>query len=238
MDETKVFSDGGCIGNPGPGGWAAIVFREGRYREFGGGETHTTNNRMEMTGAIEGLTRVGEGERVRVITDSRYLIDGASKWIRGWKKRGWKKADGDEVLNRDLWEAIDELSRTRKVSWTHVKGHAGHPENERCDKIANGFARGEAVELKSGDGEWIFKDAKPSQKPRAAKAKPQPQLEFEPGEKYPSPIYLSVVDGDVREHATWTECEARIKGIKGSRCKKVSSKGEHIATLASWGDLV
>ena len=223
MKEIIVFSDGGCIGNPGPGGWAAIVLKDGHYAEYGGHDTQTTNNRMEMTGALRGLMSVGAGAPVKVITDSRYLIDGASKWLYGWKKKGWKKADGNEVLNRDLWEAIDREIARRKITWEHVAGHSGHPENERCDKIANGFARGEGPELKSGDGSWIFADLAPA--PSG------------PDEKYPKPIYLSIVGGDIAEHKTWPECEARIKGRKTARCKKVASKHEHIAAIEAWKDL-
>lgn len=230
-----IFSDGGCIGNPGPGGWGAIVVREGAYEELGGADPATTNNRMEMTAAIKGLEHTRPGEMVRVVTDSRYVVDGASKWIWGWKKRGWVKSDGGPVLNRDLWERIDALSAERKVAWEHVRGHSGHPENERCDEIANSFARGETPLLKTGDGSWIASCAKPPARPGGAKTGKTASPAG--GEKYSSPLYLSVVDGDVREHGSWTECEARIKGVKGSRCRKVLSREEHIAALAEWTDL-
>ncbi|MHB8767143.1 MAG: ribonuclease HI, partial [Deferrisomatales bacterium] len=142
--ELVVYTDGGCIGNPGPGGWGALLLRSDGYEEIGGREERTTNNRMEMRAAVEALRRARPGDRVHVLTDSRYLQDGISKWIRGWKKRGWKKADGGDVLNRDLWEELDALvSRPGlRVSWEHVRGHSGHLLNERCDQIANGFARG------------------------------------------------------------------------------------------------
>lgn len=222
MEDAVVFSDGGCIGNPGPGGWAAIVITGDLYEEFGGGEPATTNNRMELTGAIEGLKRTPRGSKVRVVTDSRYVTDGASKWLHGWKRRGWLKADGHPVLNRDLWELLDEAAGGRKVVWEHVDGHSGHPENERCDRIANGFARGVPPELKKGDGGWIFADGETSTGENV---------------KYPKPLYLSVVEGAVEEHKSWAECEARIKGRKGAKCKKVSSRFEHIAAIKAWGDL-
>lgn len=225
MSESVVFSDGGCIGNPGPGGWAAIVFAGGTYRELGGGEKETTNNRMELTAAIKGIEAAPTGP-VKVVTDSRYLVDGATKWIYGWKKKGWIKSDGGGVLNRDLWEMIDRAISVRKITWEHVYGHSGHPENERCDFIANTFARGGAPELKTGDGSWIF-----------ASPKAPPAGTGEPDEKYPKPLYLSVVDGDISEHATWPECEARIKGRKGARCKKVASRREHVLAIEAWKDL-
>ncbi|TAL15959.1 ribonuclease HI [bacterium] len=214
---VKIFTDGGCIGNPGPGGWSAVIEREGRYGEFGGFEPATTNNRMEMKAAIEALKHVEEGGHCLVVTDSKYLVDGASKWLRGWKKKGWRKSDGEEVLNLDLWRELDGLISTRKVLWEHVRGHAGHPENERCDKIANSFARGDKPELKTGDGSWIFAGGK----------------EDAP---YPSPLYLSCVDGAIEEHKSWVECEARIKGVRGSKCRKVKTRSEHIAAIADWED--
>ncbi len=229
----KIFTDGGCIGNPGPGGWGAILLRGGIYEEFGGHEPDTTNNRMEMTAAIEGLKQLTDGEGVTLVTDSRYLIDGATKWIHGWKKRGWKKSDGDPVLNRDLWELVDHETSRVKVKWEHIRGHTGHPENERCDDIANSNARGNGVELKKGDGKWIFDGAKVEKKKSPGKKKSKaPKV---PDEPYEKPIYMSLVGGTIAEHASWGECEARIKGVKGSKCKKVKSRNEHIETIVSWG---
>ena len=218
--DVVIYTDGSCIGNPGPGGWAAIVVRDGRVEEYGGAEAPTTNNRMEMRAAVEGLRRAEAGERVHVVTDSRYLLDGISKWIRGWKRRGWRKADGGEVLNRDLWEALDRLcSRPdRPVTWEHVRGHAGHAFNERCDEIANGFARGAPPKLRAGDGSWI-----PADDPNA------------PGDACRAfPLYVSVADGLVAVHDNWPECEARIKGAKGGRCKKVKTPAEYQRVVAEW----
>ena len=137
VEGVTLFTDGGCIGNPGPGGWGVIRLEGGRYEEFGGTQPETTNNRMEMTAALEGLRRTKPGQPVRVVTDSRYLIDGITRWIHGWKKRGWKKSDGDEVLNRDLWQALDEETRRHEIDWHWVKGHSGHRENEIADQLAN-----------------------------------------------------------------------------------------------------
>ena len=218
-EDVVIYTDGSCIGNPGPGGWAAIVVRAGRVEEYGGAEAPTTNNRMEMRAAVEGLRRVRPGERVRVVTDSRYLLDGISRWIHGWKRRGWRKADGGEVLNRDLWEALDLLcSRSdRPVTWEHVRGHAGHAFNERCDEIANGFARGAPPDLRTGDGGWI--QAGPRVSEQAARA---------------FPLYVSLADGLVSVHDNWPECEARIKGAKGGRCKKVKTPAEYRRVVDEW----
>lgn len=232
--EVVLYTDGGCIGNPGPGGWAAILVRSGRYEELGGGEPATTNNRMEMTAALRGLERSRPGERVRVVTDSRYLVDGMTRWIRGWKARGWRKADKEPVLNQDLWQALEAAAADRQVKWEHVAGHSGHPENERCDRIANGFARGEKPELRSGDGSWIYA-------PVAVAPVPTASLPAAPADgsndRLPQPVYLSCVEGAVEEHATWTACETRIKGVKGARCKKVHSKSEYFAAMLAWRHL-
>ena len=222
--EVVIYTDGGCIGNPGPGGWAAVLVRGDTVEEWGGAEASTTNNRMEMRGAIEGLGQVRPGERVRVVTDSRYLHDGITRWIHGWKRRGWKKADGTPVLNQDLWEALDARVRgPAAVRWEHVRGHRGHAYNERCDAIANGFARGTPPPLRRGDGSWIAGSAAPA---TAAVALP-------PGVGLP--FYLSLREGELRLHNDWADCEGWVKGAKGARFKKVRSAEELGATLVAWG---
>lgn len=134
--DYTVYSDGACEGNPGPGGWGCIVEHQGVQEEYSGGKKLTTNNVMEMRGAIEGLKQTPDGAEVEVVTDSQYLVKGITQWIQGWKKRGWKKADGKPVLNQELWQELDQLAAIRQIRWTWVKGHAGHPENERCDELA------------------------------------------------------------------------------------------------------
>ncbi|MDE3074489.1 MAG: ribonuclease HI [Chloroflexota bacterium] len=133
----QVFGDGACTGNPGPGGWAAIVvFPDGRREELSGHERRTTNNRMELIAVLQGLSLVPTGGSVLVTTDSQYVVKGASSWINGWKRKGWLTSTGSGVLNRDLWESIDaELDRLL-VGWSWIRGHNGHPENERCDRLA------------------------------------------------------------------------------------------------------
>ncbi|HHX42149.1 MAG TPA: ribonuclease HI, partial [Armatimonadetes bacterium] len=137
----RIITDGACSGNPGPGGWAAIIIRDGEVEELGGYEPQTTNNRMEMRAAIEGLRRVPADAPVHIVSDSTYLIKGMTQWLRAWKARGWVTAAGTPVLNQDLWEELDRLVGTR-VTWELVKGHSGHPENERADTIAQAFSQG------------------------------------------------------------------------------------------------
>lgn len=132
-----VWADGSCAPNPGPGGWGAIVEHRGAREELSGAAPHSTNNIMELTAAIEGLRRTPPGATVRLTTDSQYVKNGITKWIHGWKRKNWRKADGQPVLNKHLWQALDALCAVRDVSWFWVRGHNGHPENERCDALAN-----------------------------------------------------------------------------------------------------
>lgn len=133
---VEIFSDGACSGNPGPGGWGTLLRWDGHTRELSGYEAQTTNNRMEMMAAIAGLEALKRPCRARVTTDSQYLYKGITEWIHGWRKKGWKNSKKEEVANRDLWERLLELTAKHQVEWHWVRGHNGHPENERCDELA------------------------------------------------------------------------------------------------------
>lgn len=136
MEQIEIFTDGACSGNPGPGGWGAIL-RSGRHeKEIWGGEPDTTNNRMELTAVIRALELLKRPVQVRVYTDSQYVQKGISEWIHGWKARGWKTASKAPVKNVDLWQALDKATATHRLEWIWVRGHAGHAENERADELA------------------------------------------------------------------------------------------------------
>ena len=135
--KVEIFADGACSGNPGPGGYGVILRAGEHIKELSGGEKHTTNNRMELTGVIEGLSALKYPCEVVITTDSRYVVDGITKgWARSWKKNGWIKSDKKPALNSDLWEKLLELLDIHSVTFIWVKGHAGHPEKERCDELA------------------------------------------------------------------------------------------------------
>ena len=137
MKTVTIYTDGACSGNPGPGGWGAILMYGAHRRELSGGEANTTNNRMELTAVIQALSLLKEPCVVDLWSDSKYVIDGLEKgWAKGWKRRGWKKADGSPALNPDLWAQALEQEARHKITYVWVKGHAGHPENERCDQLA------------------------------------------------------------------------------------------------------
>ncbi|MGB0323581.1 MAG: ribonuclease HI [Luminiphilus sp.] len=137
MKTVEVFTDGGCRGNPGPGGWGAVLRFGGHERELRGSEENTTNNRMELLAAISALEAMTEPCKVVLTTDSTYVKDGITRWIRNWKANGWKTAAKKPVKNKDLWERLDAECLRHQVDWRWVKGHAGHPENERADGLAN-----------------------------------------------------------------------------------------------------
>jgi ribonuclease HI len=136
-NQAIIFTDGACLGNPGPGGYAAVITIAGDEQIIVGRDRSTTNNKMEMTAAIKALEAVSKDLPVVIHSDSQYVIKGATEWLRGWKAKGWRKADGKPVMNQDLWMQMDALMVGRQISWKWVKGHAGHPENERVDSLAN-----------------------------------------------------------------------------------------------------
>lgn len=140
MKKVEIFTDGACKGNPGPGGWGALLRMGSNEKELSGSETDTTNNRMELTAAIRGLNALIEPCEVHLHSDSKYVLDGITKWVHGWQKRGWVNASKKPVRNADLWHDLIEASAKHKVRWYWVKGHSGHPENERADRLASDAA--------------------------------------------------------------------------------------------------
>lgn len=144
---VEIFTDGACSGNPGPGGWGVVLRFGAHEKELSGGEKDTTNNRMELTAVIKGLSALKEPCRVKLVTDSKYVVDGILQgWAKSWQANGWRKADKKPALNSDLWEELLALIDKHEVNIEWVKGHAGHPENERCDKLAVDFYKGLMLE--------------------------------------------------------------------------------------------
>lgn len=245
--QVVAFSDGAAKGNPGPGGWGAVLcIGEVAVRELGGAGGRTTNNRMELTAALaalEWLAQSGDSgaSGITIVTDSSYLLRGVTEWLASWKRRGWKTMEGQDVANRDLWERLDAAVKAcGKVRWRHVPGHAGYPGNERADVIASEFALGHRPALYNGPYEGYGHDlaqlpeegapirslsrrgaAGGGAKGRSAKA---------------AHSYVSVVDGVVATHATWADCERRVKGRSGARYRKTASAADERALVAEWGD--
>jgi len=231
----SIFTDGACSGNPGPGGWGAIIVTsDGRVVELAGREEPTTNNRMELGGVIASLRAVkGMPGTALVHSDSTYVIEGITKWILGWKRRGWTTAAGEPVKNEDLWRALDQAVSERGrggVDWRWVKGHSGHDANERCDVIAVSLAKRLPVDLYEGPLlEYPYGSLLPSE----AKAIPVRPKARKAADTRPT-SYLSLLDGEVQRHSTWAACEARVKG-RPAKFKKVRSEDEAAETRRSWG---
>lgn len=140
LTKVEIATDGACKGNPGPGGWGAVIRAGGHEKELSGGDPMTTNNRMELTAVIEALNALKRPCAVMLSTDSRYVMDGLTKWIHGWRKNGWKTAAKKPVKNAELWQALVEATARHRITWEWVKGHAGHPDNERADRLASDAA--------------------------------------------------------------------------------------------------
>jgi ribonuclease HI len=214
---TVAYSDGSCLGNPGPGGWGVHAeLPDGSVLELGGGELDTTNNRMELRAAIEAARLTARCPAVVIVTDSSYVRGGITSWLLGWQRNGWKTATGKPVENQALWRELAALADDR-ITWQWTRGHAGTPGNERCDQIARWFARGIAPLGRA-------------RRTRTAQASGRSVNSPAPGTHY-----LSLVDGIVARHATWADCAHRVHGARGARFKKVRSPEEELATIAAWG---
>ena len=231
-----VFTDGAAKGNPGPAGWGVIVATPaGRVTELGGRAARATNNQMELTAPLEALRHLQHTPgRVAIYSDSTYLIKGIRDWIQAWRRRGWTTANGTPVLNRELWEALaDQVAARGKagIAWHHVPGHAGVPGNERVDEIADAFALGSRPVLYDGPltryPVQLLDLPDDTRLPRRGATASR--------SKAPAYTYLSVVDGRPMRHATWAECERRVKGRSGARFKKASSPTEAAEILRAWG---
>lgn len=230
-----VFADGACSGNPGPGGWGAIIVTpEGHVTELGGGKNPTTNNQMELMAAIRALMRLQDvpGE-VDLYTDSVYVIRGITQWIWGWRKNGWKSKEGGDVANQDLWKQLGTLvagrGKASPIHWRYVKGHSGVPGNERVDEIAVAFTRGQYAKL--FDGSLLSYNIPIHDIPENTDL---PEMKERPA-KAPAYSYLSLVNGTPMRHTSWRECEARVKGRSGAKFKKAMSPIEEAEILKSWG---
>ena len=223
MKAITIYSDGASKGNPGPGGWGALVVDDGQAKELGGRETHTTNNRMEMTAAIKALRYALNlpVAPVTLHTDSSYLINGITKWVKGWKAKDWKTLQKKDVLNKDLWQELDDLVESfgKPIAWKHVSGHVGIAGNERADEIASAFAEGKTVSLHEGPADAYTIDVHNVAHDEAKKKARVASRPRSTGKAY---SYVSAINGEVRVHQTWKECEARVKG-KNARFKKALS---------------
>ena len=243
-DEITIYTDGSSLGNPGPGGWGSVlVFPDKKVIELGGREKESTNNRMEMTAAIEALkeisTRKPKIKKIVVHTDSSYLLNGITMWVYAWQKNNWLTKTKEQVLNKDLWEELFNLDfslRTKyEVLWEKVSGHSGVYLNERCDVIATSFAGNNTTILFRGslrDYEKLFGKI-PTNHTLATIPNTTKKTQSKNAGKTAF-AYVSAVAGDVHSDKTWAECEKRVKGKSGAKYKKVFSKEEEQDLVAGW----
>lgn len=233
-----IFCDGACSGNPGPGGWGAIIATpDGHVRELGSGHPATTNNQMELTAATEALKSFEAKDQDAIVyTDSVYVIRGITQWIWGWMRNGWRTADGKDVSNKEHWQALSRVMSERKnqglkTEWKYVRGHTGVPGNERCDEIAVGFSKSAYVRLYDGPllgyGFAIFDLPADEGLPEMKSGKS--------GEKKAAHSYVSLLGGTAVRHASWADCERRVKGQANAKFKKATSAEDELAILRSWG---
>ncbi len=237
-----IYTDGSSRGNPGPGGWGCIIATKERVTELGHGDKHTTNNKMELMAAIKALSFVedlGDAFTIDVRADSSYVINGITKWVFGWQKNGWKNSKKEEVLNRDLWEAlalaVSDLQMSGcKILWSYTQAHVGIPGNERADEIATMCADGEKVKLFDG-ARWEYEVDLVSTEPTGDIKKRTKSPEEKARQKMKAYSYLSLVKGKLYKDATWSECEKRVKGVPGVKFKKSVSAVDESAIIKTWG---
>jgi ribonuclease HI len=238
QDKIIIFSDGASKGNPGPGGYGCVVvLPTGKVVELGGANKHTTNNRMELSGAIAGLKEViknkparlhSGGEEIVIYTDSKYVINGMTGWIFGWQKNGWQTKDKKDVSNRDLWEELFKLSQGKKIKWNYVGGHVGIAGNERCDKIADVLATGGKVVLYKGS----LKDYKINIMDLGHDEELKKNKYSKSAKAY---SYLSLVDGIFNIDKSWADCEKRVTGKKNPKYQKAISPEHEKEIIKNWG---
>lgn len=227
-----IFTDGAAKGNPGPGGYGAVLLVGDKVIEIGEAKKLTTNNEMELRAVVEALKRLPpEAKRAKIYTDSKYVVEGATGWTFGWQKNGWKTKAGGDVLHRELWQELIDCLKKVKVDWHKVPGHVGIVGNERADKIASDLGEGKEVIFYSGS-RWEYKydienvnyDTQ-KEVERSATRKRQTTKAYS---------YVSKVDGEVKIHKTWQECEERVKGKTGVRFKKAVSAEDEKFIIADF----
>ena len=235
-NNITIFTDGSSRGNPGPGGWASVVVEENKVTELGGAEKLTTNNRMELMAAVGGISHTPKHSGIIVYTDSKYLINGITSWIKGWKNNGWITKTKDDVVNKDLWMKLDSVVKDRSVKWEYVGGHVGIVGNERCDHLATDFADGTSPKLYSGtlSGYDLPNILDVSHDPAAMKTKKSSSSRSN-AKAY---SYISSVGGAIHVDHSWAECEKRVKGKKGARYKKSLDVADEQAIIQEFEEMV
>ena len=231
--KLTIFTDGAAKGNPGPGGYGVVISDGETVTELGGHKTRTTNNEMELMAAVKALTFIaGKTKSVAIYTDSKYVVEGATGWVFGWLKNGWKTKAETDVINKELWQELVPLLKMVEIEWHKVPGHVGIIGNERADVIASTFATSGTLALYQGPkNTYGFNIENTSYD----KAKAQERSDARKRSAQKAYSYISAVEGMVKVHATWGECEARVKGKKGTRFKKSLDAGNEKEIIKEFG---
>ncbi len=230
MEKTSkvvIFTDGSSRGNPGPGGFGAIISGDDYVQEIGGREEKTTNNRMELLAVITALEALPRDKNLEVNTDSAYVLSGSTRWVYGWKKNGWKTSSKEPVLNQDLWEKLLPFLEKKNIKWNLLPGHSGIVGNERCDVIATSFADNKPVDLYYGKKENYKIDLEVG----------IPKEKEKPKNKNKAYSYVSMINGNVLVHKTWEECKRRVSGVKNARFKKAMTASEEEEIIKEFHNL-
>ncbi len=232
MQHIKIFTDGAAKGNPGPGGYGAVLLLGDMVIEIGDGKLVTTNNEMELRAVVEALKVVPEGSTaVEIYTDSKYVVEGSTGWIFGWMKNGWKTKAGADVSHRALWQELIDLLKKVQVDWHKVPGHVGIVGNERADTIASDFGEQKKVALYHGKREGYGYEI---ENVHYDTAKAEARSEARKRQSQKAYSYVSKVDGVIQTHKTWKECEERVRGKSGVRFKKSISADEEKEIIADF----
>jgi ribonuclease HI len=240
--DVLIYTDGACSGNPGPGAWAYIFYdaKQGHVLEQADFAAATTNNRMEIEGVLRSLDKVLQQSAQKVIlySDSVYVLKGANIWLNNWKRQGWKKADGQEISNPDLWQKMDQIliackEKKIKIDWRYCPGHKGIPGNERCDQLAVALSKQSSIDTYQGAADYYIFDIRtlPENIPWPTGASGGGPSANEKKQVY----YISYLDHKLVKHNTWNECSARVQGRRGALYKKIQSQTEYKETLTKWG---
>ena len=225
-----IYTDGACSTNPGPGGWGALIIKDDKFFEIGGADKKTTNNKMEMTAAVEALKKVqNEISQVELLTDSEYMKKGITSWINNWKKNGWKTRNGSDVKNKDLWQELDQLNKGN-ITWKWVKGHADNPYNNRVDEIARSFSKGKRIKLRDGKTEDLdsLLDIKEKNTDDSINTDDIPKT-------YSKKVYISLTGNELKRHKTWDACKACTHGVPGAKFKSHKNYSSELETVKNWG---
>jgi ribonuclease HI len=232
--QSLLYTDGACSGNPGPGGWGFVLYNAETELVFegGGGDSETTNNRMEMSAIVHGLAKAKQQKikQILVLTDSTYVIRGFTQWRFGWKKRNWLTSEGEPVTNQDLWKDLEKVAQDLKIEWRYVRGHQGTPGNERVDKIAVAYSHDDDIRLYQSrePKDYLFDILD------IPEGEPLPEMKFQKTENKHA-FYLSLVNGVLTRHTDWASCERMVKGKSQAKFKKVNTEAEAQEILKKWG---